>query len=59
MVFFNRAYEEGRFVEWIQKQEDTRIKANAVCKDYFYILIYLENCYYIKLILYDIYIKYD
>lgn len=30
VVFFNGAYEESRFNEWIQKQEETRNRANAV-----------------------------
>lgn len=30
VVFFNGAFEEDRFIEWTQKQEETRNKANAV-----------------------------
>lgn len=30
VVFFNGAFEEDRFMEWAQKQEDTRNRANAV-----------------------------
>jgi len=30
VVFFNGAYEDDRFTEWVQKQEDTRNRANAV-----------------------------
>ncbi|VVC24650.1 PIN domain-like [Cinara cedri] len=32
VVFFNGAYEEDRFNEWIQKQEETRNRANAVLR---------------------------
>lgn len=30
VVFFNGAFEEDRFNEWVQKQEETRNRANAV-----------------------------
>lgn len=30
VVFFNGVFEEDRFIEWVQKQEEIRIKANAV-----------------------------
>jgi len=30
VVFFNGAFEDDRFSEWVQKQEETRNRANAV-----------------------------
>lgn len=30
VLFFNGASEEDRFIEWTQKQEETRNRANAV-----------------------------
>lgn len=30
VVFFNGAFEDDRFIEWVQKQEETRIRANSV-----------------------------
>lgn len=32
VVFFNGAYEDDRFTEWVQKQEETRNRANAVLR---------------------------
>jgi len=32
VVFFNGAFEEDRFNEWVQKQEETRNRANAVLR---------------------------
>lgn len=43
VVFFNGAFEEDRFMEWAQKQEETRNRANAVSQ--------LNNCFFFKLLI--------
>jgi len=44
VVFFNGAYEDDRFTEWVQKQEETRNRANAV--SYLNLIYFIHFDYY-------------